>query len=141
VYVIEAHNQGVLPPHATAWGDSSHRNGFTLLLRHLVMPGEIAGTREIMHWIAHELGPDTYVNLAPQYYPAGKVSDKEHAEINRCLTHKEFQLALEAASDAGYAQQGDTAKAKLAYQDVLATLKNADADRPLVQNRVAYFAS
>ena len=72
-----------------------------LLLRHLVMPGEIADTREIMHWIAHELGPDTYVNLMPQYYPAGKVSDKEHAEINRCLTHEEFQLALEAASDAG----------------------------------------
>ncbi len=72
-----------------------------LLLRHLVMPGEIAGTREIMHWIAHELGPDTDVNVMPQYYPAGKVSDKEHAEINRCLTHEEFQEALQAACDAG----------------------------------------
>jgi len=72
-----------------------------LLLRHLVMPGEIAGTREIMHWIAHELGPDTYVNVMPQYYPAGKVSAKEHLEINRCLTREEFQQALEAASDAG----------------------------------------
>jgi putative pyruvate formate lyase activating enzyme len=72
-----------------------------LLLRHLVMPGGIAGTREIMHWIAHELGPDTYVNLMPQYHPAGKVSAKEHAEINRCLTHEEFEEALDAASDAG----------------------------------------
>ena len=72
-----------------------------LLVRHLVMPGQIAGTREIMHWIAEELGPDTYVNIMPQYYPAGKVSDMEHAEINRGLTHEEFQQALQAACDAG----------------------------------------
>ena len=72
-----------------------------LLLRHLVMPGDIAGTREILRWIARELGPDAYVNLMPQYYPAGKVSDREHAEINRCITLAEFQDALEAASEAG----------------------------------------
>jgi len=72
-----------------------------LILRHLVMPGDIAGTHEILHWIARELGPDTYVNLMPQYYPAGKVSGKEHAEINRCITLEEFQEALETASAAG----------------------------------------
>ena len=72
-----------------------------VLLRHLVMPGDIAGTREILRWIARELGPDTYVNVMPQYYPAGKVNDKEHAEINRCITLEEFQDALEAASEAG----------------------------------------
>jgi putative pyruvate formate lyase activating enzyme len=72
-----------------------------LLLRHLVMPGGIAGTHEILRWIARELGPHTYVNLMPQYYPAGKVSEKEHAEINRCITLAEFQDALGAASEAG----------------------------------------
>ena len=72
-----------------------------VILRHLVMPGDIAGTREILRWIARELGPDTYVNVMPQYYPAGKVSEREHAEINRCITHGEFQEALEAASEAG----------------------------------------
>ncbi len=72
-----------------------------VILRHLVMPGDIAGTRQILHWIARELGPDTYVNVMPQYYPAGKVSAKEHAEINRCITLEEFQEALEAASGAG----------------------------------------
>jgi len=71
-----------------------------VILRHLVMPGEIAGTHEILHWIARELGPDTYVNVMPQYYPAGKVSGKEHAEINRCITLEEFQEALETASEA-----------------------------------------
>jgi putative pyruvate formate lyase activating enzyme len=72
-----------------------------LLLRHLVMPGGIAGTHEILRWIVRELGPHTYVNLMPQYYPAGKVSEKEHAEINRCITLAEFQDALGAASEAG----------------------------------------
>ena len=76
--------------------------GDTLLIgRHLVMPGNIAGTREIMQWIARELGTDTYVNVMAQYYPAGKVSDKEHAEINRCLTLDEFQEALDVAREAG----------------------------------------
>ncbi len=42
-----------------------------LLIRHLVMPGLAEETREILQWIAHELGPDTYVNLMDQYRPAG----------------------------------------------------------------------
>ena len=54
-----------------------------------------------MQWIARELGPDTYVNVMVQYYPAGKVSDKEHAEINRCLTLDEFQEAVDVAREAG----------------------------------------
>jgi putative pyruvate formate lyase activating enzyme len=72
-----------------------------LIVRHLVMPGEIAGTREILNWIAQELGSDTYVNVMAQYYPAGKVSEKEHAEINRSITLREFQQALDFAREAG----------------------------------------
>ncbi len=72
-----------------------------VLLRHLVMPGNIAGTREIMEWIARELGPNTYVNVMAQYYPAGKVSAREYAEINRPITSEEFERALAAARSAG----------------------------------------
>jgi putative pyruvate formate lyase activating enzyme len=72
-----------------------------LLIRHLVMPGDIAGTREVMRWIARELSPDTYVNVMPQYYPAGKVSRSEFAEINRRATPREYERALEEALRAG----------------------------------------
>ncbi len=72
-----------------------------LLLRHLVMPGGIAGTREIMEWVARELGPQTYVNVMPQYYPAGKVSGKEYVEINRHIGEDEFGAAVAAARAAG----------------------------------------
>jgi putative pyruvate formate lyase activating enzyme len=72
-----------------------------LIVRHLIMPGEIAGTREILMWIAQELGTETYVNVMPQYYPAGKVSASGHAEINRFITLHEFRQALDLADDAG----------------------------------------
>jgi putative pyruvate formate lyase activating enzyme len=75
-------------------------NGLALrgvLIRHLVMPGLVEDTRQILKWIAQELGPDTYVNLMDQYCPAGKVSGTEHAEINRRITSKEYIHALEAA--------------------------------------------
>ena len=72
-----------------------------LMLRHLVMPGGIGGTREIMEWVARELGPNTYVNVMAQYYPAGKVSKKEYVDINRNITDDEFQEALAAARAAG----------------------------------------
>jgi len=72
-----------------------------LLLRHLVMPGDIAGTREVMRWIARELSRDTYVNVMPQYYPAGKVSYSEYTEINRRVTSGEYERALDQAWRAG----------------------------------------
>ena len=37
-----------------------------LLIRHLVMPDDIAGTREVARWIARELSPNTYVNIMSQ---------------------------------------------------------------------------
>ena len=68
-----------------------------LLIRHLVMPGDIAGTRQILEWIASELDPATYVDLMDQYYPAGKVSGTEYVEISRRITPQEYRLALEGA--------------------------------------------
>jgi putative pyruvate formate lyase activating enzyme len=72
-----------------------------LLIRHLVMPQDVAGTRAVMQWIADELSPETYVNLMAQYHPAGKVSRSDHTEINRRVTPAEFQRACDAAWQAG----------------------------------------
>jgi len=72
-----------------------------LLVRHLVMPEEVAGTRAVMQWIADELSPETYVNIMAQYHPAGKVSRSDHAEINRRVTPAEYERALDAAWRAG----------------------------------------
>ena len=72
-----------------------------LLIRHLVMPGCLDETRAILEWIATELGPDTYVNLMDQYYPAGKVNAQQYPEINRRLTSEEFLEAQEIAYELG----------------------------------------
>jgi putative pyruvate formate lyase activating enzyme len=72
-----------------------------LLLRHLVMPGDIAGTREVARWIASELSPATYINVMAQYYPAGKVSRSEYPEINRRVLPSEYEKAVDEAYRAG----------------------------------------
>lgn len=72
-----------------------------LLIRHLVMPGLAEETRQILEWIADELGPDTYVNLMDQYSPAGKVGNADYIGINRRITSKEYAAALETAHAAG----------------------------------------
>jgi putative pyruvate formate lyase activating enzyme len=73
-----------------------------VLLRHLVMPGMLEETEAILRWIADELGPDTYVNLMQQYYPAGLVTKGEdYAEIGRRLSNDEYGRALELARSLG----------------------------------------
>jgi len=72
-----------------------------VLLRHLVMPGGVAGTHEIMQWIACGLGADTYVNLMAQYHPACRLSEAEYPEINRCITKSDLQRALNSFYAAG----------------------------------------
>jgi putative pyruvate formate lyase activating enzyme len=71
-----------------------------VLVRHLVMPGEIAGTAEIMRFLAEELSPDTYVNIMDQYRPEAKVSAKKYEEINRRISSLELQQANSAAQAA-----------------------------------------
>ncbi len=71
-----------------------------LLLRHLVMPGMLDETEAILRWVAEELGPDTYVNVMAQYYPAGRVPE-HYPEINRHLYREEFERALELADRLG----------------------------------------
>lgn len=72
-----------------------------LIVRHLVMPGGIAGTREIMRYIAREISPHTYVNIMAQYYPAGKVGADSYAEINRHVTREEYNEAVKIAREEG----------------------------------------
>ena len=73
-----------------------------VLVRHLIMPGLLDDTREIMNWIAENLSRDTYVNVMDQYYPAHKAeTEPRFAEISRGITGNEFCSALELARAAG----------------------------------------
>jgi putative pyruvate formate lyase activating enzyme len=73
-----------------------------LILRHLVMPGQLDETEAILGFIADELGTGCYVNLMAQYYPSGKVGrDGEYAEIDRHLWREEYEQAFTHASELG----------------------------------------
>jgi putative pyruvate formate lyase activating enzyme len=45
-----------------------------LLIRHLVLPGGLAGSKEIFQWIGQNLGTETFVSLMSQYYPVHKAN-------------------------------------------------------------------
>ena len=71
-------------------------------MRHLVMPGLLEDTGEIVRWLAGELSPDTYVNVMDQYYPAWKAkTEAKFSNINREIRQTEFEQALAYARDAG----------------------------------------
>jgi putative pyruvate formate lyase activating enzyme len=70
-----------------------------LIVRHLVMPGLLDETEAILRFVADELGPDTYVNLMGQYYPAGRTDKYE--EIDRRPHRDELEQAFEIADAVG----------------------------------------
>jgi len=70
-----------------------------LLVRHLVMPGGVAGTADIMNFLAKEISCDTYVNVMDQYRPCGHAH--RDPVINRRLTSREYREAVAAAKEAG----------------------------------------
>ena len=70
-----------------------------LIIRHLVLPNRAAGTREFLQFVAEELSKTTYMNIMRQYRPEYKA--KEHPEINRRITSKEYTEAVEWAKELG----------------------------------------
>jgi putative pyruvate formate lyase activating enzyme len=70
-----------------------------VLVRHLVMPGGLDETREILHFLAREVAPDTFINVMPQYRPEGLAS--QHPAISRPLAPREFREAVAIAREAG----------------------------------------
>jgi len=70
-----------------------------LLVRHLVLPGGLAGTAEIAHFLADEISRDTYINVMAQYRPAYKAS--EHPPLDRRITPKEHAEAVAICREAG----------------------------------------
>jgi putative pyruvate formate lyase activating enzyme len=70
-----------------------------LLVRHLVMPGGLDETREILNFLARDVSTDTYVNIMDQYRPCGKAA--QYPPIDRALTGEEYREAMTLASEAG----------------------------------------
>ena len=70
-----------------------------LIIRHLVLPEGIAGTAEVMRFIAEELSPDSYVNVMEQYRPDHKAA--RYPALTRRITAEEYREALRTAQRHG----------------------------------------
>ncbi len=57
-----------------------------LLVRHLVLPNELAGTEAVLRFIAQELSPDTYINIMGQYRPTFHAYDYPENRVSYSLS-------------------------------------------------------
>ena len=64
-----------------------------LLVRHLVLPEDVSGTREVLRFIAETISPSTYVSLMSQYFPAHKAVFMP--PMNRRIGRLEYERAKE----------------------------------------------
>lgn len=70
-----------------------------LLVRHLVLPGHLAGTEQVLAFLAREISPDTYLNLMDQYYPCYRA--EENPPLDRPITAEEYREAQQLAAAYG----------------------------------------
>ncbi len=70
-----------------------------LMIRHLVMPNNAGGTKQVIDWISDNLPKDTYLNLMSQYRPMYRAFD--YPELARRITPQEYQDAITWAKAAG----------------------------------------
>jgi putative pyruvate formate lyase activating enzyme len=68
-----------------------------LIVRHLVMPNNHAGTKDVLQWIVSELGTDIGLSVMDQYFPAYKAHNDP--ELNRRLTWSEYREALDVVEN------------------------------------------
>lgn len=76
-----------------------------LIIRHLVLPGALAGTAEVVSFVADEISRDTYFNLMDQYYPAHRAA--EFPPLHRRIDRSEYREARRLAREAGLRRLAD----------------------------------
>jgi putative pyruvate formate lyase activating enzyme len=76
-----------------------------MIIRHLVLPDNLASSEIVMEWIAREISKESYVNIMAQYRPVWHVMDKPSEPIfrqmERPITRDEFRYSIDCARKAG----------------------------------------
>jgi putative pyruvate formate lyase activating enzyme len=70
-----------------------------MIVRHMVLPGGLAGTEESLAFLKHQLGPEIWISLMNQYFPAYKGTDLP--PLDRKVTETEYETAFQALTDLG----------------------------------------
>jgi putative pyruvate formate lyase activating enzyme len=70
-----------------------------LLIRHLVLPGDLAGSKQILQFLADRISVGTYLNIMDQYRPAYRARQKEI--LSRRITRSEYEEVVQLALGLG----------------------------------------
>jgi len=70
-----------------------------LLVRHLVLPDDLAGSDQVLSFISHEISRNTYINLMDQYHPCYRAD--QNPPLDRALLRREFIKAETLARQQG----------------------------------------
>jgi putative pyruvate formate lyase activating enzyme len=73
-----------------------------VIVRHLVLPGGIGGTRRGLEWLASEVSTGVGLSLMSQYNPSYKAA--EYSELKRTLKPEEYAEVLKVARQLGFRQ-------------------------------------
>jgi len=76
-----------------------------LIIRHLVLPENLAGSDHVLSWIAREISRNSYVNIMNQYHPSWHTQEGSGlslpSSLQRRITYEEYRFAIKCALDSG----------------------------------------
>jgi len=78
-------------------GDGVAQKG--LIVRHLILPNDIAGSAESLKWLVKKVSPRVAVSIMSQYYPTNRAY--KYDEINRKITSQEYQRVVDLVEKLG----------------------------------------
>lgn len=70
-----------------------------LLIRHLVLPNQLAGSKAVFDFLVQEISRNSYVNIMAQYHP--EYHAYRYPELSRSITWREFREAVQEATQRG----------------------------------------
>ena len=70
-----------------------------LLVRHLILPNNLAGSAKIFQFLTEEISKNTFLNIMDQYHPCAKA--QEFPELSRSITEEEYRQTIELTKKAG----------------------------------------
>ncbi len=83
-----------------------------MIVRHLVLPGQVSDSKKVLHYLHDTFGNHIYVSVMSQYTPLSHVADIP--ELNRRVTPQEYRRVIDYCLRLGmeniYIQEGDAAE-------------------------------
>ncbi len=75
-----------------------------LIIRHLVLPNNLAASKSVFEFIAREISKNSFINVMDQYYPSYRAN--EYPELNRRISPEEYRNTLRILEQFGLSDYG-----------------------------------